>query len=258
MHNQRKPGEHMEVDWAGQTAELTDPDTGEAVKVYLFGGAAVQRLRTAEAFPDQTTSSWIAAHVNAYKHFGGVTHPGTGRPENGRDKHTKDEVVLNKTYQELAEHYGTAIIPTRVGKPKDKATVEGTVGNLHGHPCRVARNQQFRAAGTRTRPSGSGWTHSTKDRSRRRKAAAPSCSHRRRPIRRSCRSIRSNWRSTGKPRFSSTPYPGGFPNYPSHSTTSSARWMCGSRRAQSKSSATVTASVAPSAPVRPQGAAQHR
>jgi transposase len=36
--------------------------------------------------------------------------------------------VLNKTYYEMAEHYGTAVIPTRVRAPKDKATVEGTVG----------------------------------------------------------------------------------------------------------------------------------
>ena len=145
MHIQRKPGEHMEVDWAGQTAELTDPDTGEAVKVYLFVAALpYSGYAYAEAFPDQTTSSWIAAHVNAYKHFGGVTRILV--PDNlktGVDKHTKDEVVLNKTYQELAEHYGTAVIPTRVRRPKDKATVEGTVGNLSTAILAALRNQQF-------------------------------------------------------------------------------------------------------------------
>ena len=44
-------------------------------------------------------------------------------------KNTRSELVLNKAYQELAEHYGTAIMPTRVRSPKDKATVEGAVGN---------------------------------------------------------------------------------------------------------------------------------
>ena len=46
----------------------------------------------------------------------------------GVQKHEKNEVVLNKSYQELAEHYGTAILPARVRAPKDNAAVEGTVG----------------------------------------------------------------------------------------------------------------------------------
>ncbi|GHU77404.1 hypothetical protein AGMMS49992_25150 [Clostridia bacterium] len=65
--------------------------------------------------------------MNAYKYFGGVTRILV--PDNlktGVEKNTKEGVVLNKTYQEMAEHYGTAVIPTRVRAPKDKATVEGT------------------------------------------------------------------------------------------------------------------------------------
>ena len=37
---------------------------------------------------------------------------------------------INETYQEMAEHYGTAIIPARVRAPKDKPNAEGTVGNI--------------------------------------------------------------------------------------------------------------------------------
>ena len=89
-------------------------------------------------------ASWIAAHVNAYKHFGGVTRILV--PDNlktGVDKHTKDEVVLNKTYQELAEHYGTAIIPTRVRKPKDKAPVETGVQIVERRIIAKLRHRQF-------------------------------------------------------------------------------------------------------------------
>ena len=50
MHIQRKPGEHMEVDWAGQTAELTDPDTGEVVKAYK---ACMGLLQMAETYTPQ-------------------------------------------------------------------------------------------------------------------------------------------------------------------------------------------------------------
>jgi len=64
--------------------------------------------------------SWITAHVNAYTFFGGVTRILV--PDNlktGVTKHTRTEIVLNRSYQELAEHYGTAIIPTRIKKPHD-------------------------------------------------------------------------------------------------------------------------------------------
>jgi hypothetical protein len=61
----------------------------------------------------------------------------------GVTKHGKDEVIINKTYQELAEHYGTAVIPTRVRKPKDKATVEGNVGIASTWIIAALRNGQF-------------------------------------------------------------------------------------------------------------------
>ncbi len=36
MHISRKPGEQMEVDWAGQTAKTVDADTGEEVPAHIF------------------------------------------------------------------------------------------------------------------------------------------------------------------------------------------------------------------------------
>jgi len=145
MHINRKPGEIMEVDWAGQTTFIVDTDTGEALDAYLFVAVLpYSGYAYAEAFMNQKQESWITAHVNAYTFFGGVTRILV--PDNlktGVIKNTKSELVLNRTYQELAEHYGTAIIPTRVRTPKDKATVEGTVGIASTFILAAIRNQKF-------------------------------------------------------------------------------------------------------------------
>jgi hypothetical protein len=58
-------------------------------------------------------------------------------------KHTRSELVLNKSYQELAEHYGTAIMPARVRAPKDKASVEGTVGKISTFVLAAIRDRTF-------------------------------------------------------------------------------------------------------------------
>ena len=145
MHIQRKPGEIMEVDWAGQTARLTDTDTGESIEASVFVAAMpYSGYAYAEAFLSQTQEDWTAAHVNAYNFFGGVARILV--PDNlktGVIKNTRSELVLNKAYQELAEHYGTAIMPARVRTPKDKATVEGAVGTVSTFILAAIRNQQF-------------------------------------------------------------------------------------------------------------------
>lgn len=50
---------------------------------------------------------------------------------------------VNTTYHEMAEHYGTAIIPARVRAPKDKPSAEGTVGNISTWITATLRNEQF-------------------------------------------------------------------------------------------------------------------
>ena len=145
MHIDRKPGELMEVDWAGQTAKLIDTDTGELIEAYIFVAVLpYSDYAYVEAFLSHDQSAWIAAHVNAYEYFSGVTKILV--PDNlktGVIKHTKSELEINRTYQEMAEHYGTAIIPTRVKAPKDKATVEGTVGIVSTFILAAIRNMKF-------------------------------------------------------------------------------------------------------------------
>jgi transposase len=145
MHINRKPGEAMEVDWAGNTAAITSTDTGEAVSVYVFVAVLpYSGYAYAEGFLRQNQEAWITAHVNAYNHFGGAAKLLV--PDNlktGVERHAVGEVLINKVYQELAEHYGVAVLPARVRAPKDKASVENAVGVISTWIIAALRNCRF-------------------------------------------------------------------------------------------------------------------
>jgi len=149
MHLNHKPGEIIQVDWAGDTATVVDTDTGEAITAYVFVSTLpYSGYSYVEAFFSMNQECWTAAHVNAYKYFGGVTKIiQCDNLKTGVVRHGHDEVELNKSYRELAEHYGTAILPTRVRSPKDKAFVEGTVGVISTFILAALRNQRFLSLG---------------------------------------------------------------------------------------------------------------
>jgi len=74
MHIDRKPGEQLEVDWAGQTARVIDDITGDIIPAYVFVATlSCSGYAYVEAFLSQNQECWIAAHVNTYMYFGGVT-----------------------------------------------------------------------------------------------------------------------------------------------------------------------------------------
>ena len=146
MHINRKPGEQVEVDWAGDPAAITDPDTGEILKAYVFVGVMTySQYAYVEAFLDMKQKSWITAHVHMYEFFGGVARilvPDNCKTAVVHNGGWKDQQI-NETYQEMAEHYGTAIIPARVRTPKDKPNAEGTVGNISTWITAALWNEQF-------------------------------------------------------------------------------------------------------------------
>lgn len=142
MHINRK----LEVDWAGDTAELVDPCTGEVVQAYIFVGVMTySQYAYVEAFPDEKQQSWIDAHVHMYEYFGGVAkilvpdNCKTAVIHNGGWK----EQRINTVYHEMAEHYGAAIIPARVRAPKDKPNAEGSVGSISTWIIAALRKEQF-------------------------------------------------------------------------------------------------------------------
>lgn len=144
MPIRRKPGEILEVDWAGSTLQLTDRSTGEAITAYLFiATLPYSQFSYVEAFLDMKSANWLMAHINALEFFGGV--PETIVPDNlktGVTKPLRGEPVLNEAYRELADYYRTIIVPSRVRKPKDKASVEGTVGYISRQIIAPLRNYQ--------------------------------------------------------------------------------------------------------------------
>ena len=130
MRVTHKPGEMMQVDWAGGTIPYFDPITGEEYKAYLFVAALpCSSYLYVEACTDMKIENWLMCHVHAYSYFGGVTRILV--PDNlktGVTANTRYETQLNESYRELAEYYGTAIVPARVRKPQDKGLVERSVG----------------------------------------------------------------------------------------------------------------------------------
>jgi hypothetical protein len=90
------------------------------------------------------SNHWIEAHIHAYQYFGGVTRILV--PDNlktGVIKNTHSELILNRSYHEMAEFYGTAIIPARPRAPKDKPSAEGTVGVIATWIIAALRNRKF-------------------------------------------------------------------------------------------------------------------
>jgi transposase len=147
MHIPRKPGEQVEVDWASDPAHIIDPDTGEITDVRLFVGVMTySQFAYVEAFINEQQRAWISAHVHMYEYFGGVAKilvPDNCTTAVNHRKSTWYTQELNTTYHEMAEHYGTAIIPARVRKPKDKPNAEGSVGNISTWITATLRNEQF-------------------------------------------------------------------------------------------------------------------
>ena len=123
------PGEKLFVDWAGQTVPIRNAADGTTQPASVFVAAlGTSGMIFAEAFPDQKLASWITAHVHAYGFYGGV--PSVTVPDNTRtavNEACRYEPLLHRTYQEMAEHYGTVVLPARVRKPRDKARVESAV-----------------------------------------------------------------------------------------------------------------------------------
>lgn len=141
----RKPGEIMEVDWVGDTLTVHDQAIGLNIPAYVFAACLPCSMYCyAEAFPDMKSNHWIEAHIHAFTFYGGVTRILV--PDNlktGVIKNTRTELVLNRSYYEMAEHYGTAIIPARPVKPKDKPTAEGTVNVIETWIMAALRNRDF-------------------------------------------------------------------------------------------------------------------
>jgi transposase len=135
----------LEVDWAGDTMTWVDPATGAHRKAFLFVAAMSYSVYTyVGAFGDMTLESWIDAHVAAFEFFGGAARLLVcDNLRAGVSKADRYEPALNPAYQQMADHYGTAVVPARVRRPRDKPAGEGAVRFGANAINAALRNRRF-------------------------------------------------------------------------------------------------------------------
>ena len=145
MRQTHLAGEKLFVDWAGDTMPVFNPTTGEEHRVHIFVAAlGASNYTYAEARWTEMLPDWIGAHVNALAAIGGV--PKAFVPDNlkaGITKPSRYEPGINRTYQDLADHYGCVVLPARVMKPRDKAKVEVAVQIVQRFVLAKLRHRRF-------------------------------------------------------------------------------------------------------------------
>jgi transposase len=129
MRQAHPAGERLFVDYAGQTVEVIDAATGETRAAQIFVAAlGASNLTYAEARWTQGLPDWIGCHVNAFAAFGGVARQLVcDNLKAGVTRVSRYEPGISRTYQDMATHYGTAVLPARVRRPRDKAKAEVAV-----------------------------------------------------------------------------------------------------------------------------------
>lgn len=145
MRQTHRAGEKMFVDFSGDGIDVIDPNTGEVriAKLFLAVLGASSYTYVEPVFAEDLPT-WIGCHVRALEFFGGAAEIWV--PDNlksGVTKPDRYEPDLNPTYAELSRHYGAAIIPARVRKPRDKAKVEQSVLLAERWILAALRNHSF-------------------------------------------------------------------------------------------------------------------
>ena len=145
MRQTHVAGEKLFVDWAGDTIAVFNPATGAEHRARIFVAAlGASNYTYAEARWTETLPDWLGAHANALAAIGGV--PKALVPDNlkaGVTKPSRYEPGINRSYQDLADHYGCVVLPTRIIKPRDKAKVEVAVQIVERFVLAKLRKQRF-------------------------------------------------------------------------------------------------------------------
>ena len=149
LRQEHRAGDKLFVDYAGDTIPIHDSQTGQITFGHLFVAVmGCSNYTYAEITPTEQLSDWISAQVRTLEFLGGV--PQVVVPDNTKAAVTSPcryDPDINRTYQELAEHYGFAVIPARIKRPKDKAKVEAGVLIAERWILAALRNHTFFSIG---------------------------------------------------------------------------------------------------------------
>lgn len=145
LRQQHNPGEKMFVDYAGATIAIHNRESGEIHPAAIFVAVlGFSSYTFAEVTWSQQLPCWIGSHIHAFEYFSGL--PMLVVPDNTRTGVTKAcryEPDLNPTYNEMAAHYGVAVLPARPRKPRDKAKVESAVQLVQRWVAAALRKRTF-------------------------------------------------------------------------------------------------------------------
>lgn len=153
MRQIHRAGEKMFVDYSGKKPHIVDPKTGEIQEVELFLAVLGASNHTfAEATRTQQLADFLASHVRAFEYFGGVAEATVpDQLKSGVSRACRYEPGIQRDYAQLAEHYGTVILPARPAKPRDKAKVEAAVLVAQRWILARLRNETFFSLGALNR-----------------------------------------------------------------------------------------------------------
>ncbi len=145
MRQVHRAGEKLFVDYSGNKPRIVDPATGEVTEVELFVAVlGASNLTYVEATHTQTVADWIGSHVRAFEVIGGVTAAVVpDQLKSGVTVACRYEPGIQRTYEEMACHYGTTVLPARPKSPRDKSKVEAGVLIAQRWILAKIRNQTF-------------------------------------------------------------------------------------------------------------------
>jgi transposase len=138
-------GEKLLVDYAGPTVPVVDRHTGEVRQAQIFVAVlGASNYTFVEATWTQGLADWIESHRRCFEFLGGV--PALITPDNIKSGVTSPcfyDPDLNRSYQKLAEHYGAAVVPARIRRPRDKAKAEAGVQGVERWILARLRHRTF-------------------------------------------------------------------------------------------------------------------
>ena len=123
------PGQNMYVDWIGDTLDFSFDGQNIETIHFFCTSLGMSQYPYCEGFRDEKLPSYIKGHIHAFEYYGGL--PKYVVPDNTKCatvKNHQTEVILNKVYEDMQEHYGYVVLPARPKAPTDKNDVELTCG----------------------------------------------------------------------------------------------------------------------------------